>query len=92
MIRLARMAVQRGLSVRQVEEAVRRQRGEGSRAPKAGNAPEASPSVRDLEERLRRALGTRVRVVQKTQQSGHLEITYTSLDELDRLLERLLAQ
>jgi ParB family transcriptional regulator, chromosome partitioning protein len=89
-LRLARAVVARGLSVRQTEEAVRRQRGDGKRKPHAGKGPAASASVRDLETRLRRALGARVKVVQRTAQAGHLQIDYASLDELDRLLERLL--
>ncbi|MBI5477872.1 MAG: ParB/RepB/Spo0J family partition protein [Deltaproteobacteria bacterium] len=90
-LRLARAVVARGLSVRQTEEAVRRQRaGDGRRKAKGGKGPEPSASVRDLESRLRRALGTRVKVVQRSAQAGHLQIDYASLDELDRLLERLL--
>jgi ParB family transcriptional regulator, chromosome partitioning protein len=89
-LRLARAVAARGLSVRQTEEAVRRQRGDGKRKPQPGKTPAASASVRDLETRLRRSLGTRVKVVQRTAQAGHLQIDYTSLDELDRLLERLL--
>jgi ParB family chromosome partitioning protein len=90
-LRLARAVAARGLSVRQTEEAVRRLRaGGGKHGPKAGKGPEPSASVRDLESRLRRALGTRVKVVQRSAQAGHLQIDYASLDELDRLLERLL--
>jgi ParB family chromosome partitioning protein len=89
-LRLARAVAARGLSVRQTEEAVRRQRSGGKRAARAGKGPEPSASVRDLESRLRRALGARVKVVQRSAQAGHLQIDYASLDELDRLLERLL--
>jgi ParB family chromosome partitioning protein len=89
-LRLARTVAARGLSVRQTEDAVRRQRGGGKRAAKGGKGAEPSASVRDLESRLRRALGTKVKVVQRTAQAGHLQIDYASLDELDRLLERLL--
>jgi ParB family transcriptional regulator, chromosome partitioning protein len=89
-VRLARAVATRGLSVRQTEEAVRRQRGGGKSSANGDQAAEPSASVRDLEARLRRALGTRVKVVQRTTQAGHLQIEYASLDELDRLLERLL--
>ena len=92
LLRLARAIVARGLSVRQAEEAVRRERAGGARrgSKRGAKGPEPSASVRDLEGRLRRALGTRVKVVQRSAQAGHLQIDYGSLDELDRLLERLL--
>jgi ParB family chromosome partitioning protein len=89
-LRLARAVAARGLSVRQTEEAVRRLRAGGKRGAKSGKGPEPSASVRDLESRLRRARGARVKVVQRSAQAGHLQIDYASLDELDRLLERLL--
>ena len=50
----------------------------------------ASASARDLELRLSRGLGTRVRVVEVSPGTGHLEIHYGSLDQLDGLLRRLL--
>ena len=47
---------------------------------------EQSAAVRDLVARLQRRLGTRCRVVTRTAQAGHLEIEYTSLEELDGIL------
>ena len=73
----------RGLSVRQVESLVRRYK-EPPPPPRR-----ASPNIRDLEERLTRELKTRVRLV-AGKDRGRIEITYSSLDELDRLLEVLL--
>jgi len=46
--------------------------------------------VRDLETRLSRGLGTRVRVVEASPGRGQLAIHYGSLDELDRILAKLL--
>ena len=43
------------------------------------------PEIRKLETELERCLGTRVRVKDRTGR-GRLEIEYTSLDELDRIL------
>ncbi|HJZ85236.1 MAG TPA: ParB/RepB/Spo0J family partition protein [Polyangia bacterium] len=82
----ARRIVASGLSVRQVEALVRRAR-VGGGAGRAGQPPSAS--VRDLSERLQRALGTRVRVVDQGGK-GKIEVDWSSLDELDRLLEILL--
>ena len=89
MERMARVAAARELSVRQVEQLVRRER-----EPSAASAPaepsRPSASVRDLETRLARSLGTRVRVVEAGPGRGQLAIHYGSLDELDRILAKLL--
>ena len=45
--------------------------------------------MRDVEERLQRALGTRVQLNQSSKTSGMIEIHYHSLDELDGLILRL---
>jgi ParB family chromosome partitioning protein len=105
---LARKVVDKQLSVRATEGLARKPSAPaaspagGGAATETGKngtssaavAPAAGPSanVRDLEARLQRALGTRVRVVENTAQrsQGHLEIHYHSLEELDRLLDRLL--
>ena len=77
------------LSVRQTEALVRKLR----QPPKpAGDSPEAtppSPNVRDLEDRLTRALQTHVSL-HGSAKKGRIEIRYTSLDELDRILEVLM--
>jgi ParB family chromosome partitioning protein len=87
--KLARLTVARDLSVRQVEALVRRERQEAAvEAPK----PEPtgpSPAARDLMQRLERALGTRVKVVESDPTRGHLEIQYHSLDQLDGILDKI---
>jgi ParB family chromosome partitioning protein len=88
MERLARRIVARELSVRQVELLVRRER-HGKRAFAAQPA-RPSASARDLADRLSRALGTRVQVVEEGPGRGHLAVHYHSLDQLDALLARLL--
>lgn len=81
------------LSVRQTEGLVRRAQreptgGGDSASSKPGTAEPArkSASVRDVEERLQRALGTRVRLLETSKSTGHIEVQYHSLDELDRLI------
>ena len=86
--RLARQAASRGLSVRQVEAMVKRERENGNR-PAQQHAP-ASPAARDLVHRLEQALAVRVKLVQSSAKSGRLEIYYTSLDELDAILGKIL--
>ena len=61
----------------------------GKAKPQKDAPPQASASVRDVEERLQRALGARVTLRQKTPQSGIVEVHYHSLDQLDGLLLRL---
>jgi ParB family chromosome partitioning protein len=88
--RLARRVVARELSVRQVEALVKRERDGGDSAPAPSPAP-VSASARDLGERLTRALGTRVKVIEEGPGKGRLEISYHSLDQLDVVLSRILS-
>ena len=86
--RLARQAISRGLSVRQVESLVKRER-ESYDRPAAPPAQQ-SPAVRDLVRKLEHALATKVKLVETSPKSGHLEIYYASLDELDAVLAKIL--
>jgi ParB family chromosome partitioning protein len=86
--RLARATVSRGLSVRQVESHVRRERTRAETPP--APAPRPSPAARDLTERLQRHLQTRVRLVETGPGKGHMEIHFGSLDELDSLLAKIM--
>jgi hypothetical protein len=45
------------------------------------------PVLRDIESRLQRLLGTRVKIV-GTSESGHFEIAYFNRDDLDRLIRQ----
>lgn len=83
---VAREVVKRGLSVRQAEALVRRQT-HGTMGRKKGRGNQ-SADWRDLELRLQRATGTRVRIVGKADR-GHIELPYTSQDELERLTAHL---
>jgi ParB family chromosome partitioning protein len=91
MEKLARKIVASELSVRRVEELVRRSR-DGSKTPQpAASAPRTpSASARDLAMRLTRTLGTRVEVLEVGKERGQIAIHYHSLDQLDALLERLM--
>jgi ParB family chromosome partitioning protein len=80
---LARLAVERGLSVREVE----RRAQAGPTVGKRRTRPE-DPYVRDLETRLQRALSTEVRLEPKGK-GGRISIRYHDADELDRLLDAL---
>ncbi len=80
----------KGLSVRQTEELVRRrQRREAARKTRTSVPPD--PDVRDLEERLAAALGAKV-AIQHGAKKGRVVIEYHSLDELDGIIGRLLPE
>jgi ParB family chromosome partitioning protein len=84
MIEIAEKAARGKLPVRKVEALVRAAK--APVPPAKGNAkPGKSASVRDLEARLMRRLGTKVEV-RDDAGKGELAITYASLDELDRIL------
>jgi len=86
--RAATEVIARRLSVRQTESLVRRLKvGEAPPAPKEESSGRAE--VRAIEERLQRALGTRVRLVDRGKGRGKIEIEYFSYEELDRLLEAM---
>jgi ParB family chromosome partitioning protein len=80
---LARLAVEQGLSVRELERRARA----GPTVGKRRSRPE-NPYVRDLETRLQRALATEVRL-RVQGKGGRIEVRYHDPDELDRLLELL---
>jgi len=75
------------LSVRQTEELVRR-----LRTPRettgARSAPTPDPELERVEEDLRRALGTKVRMA-RSRRGGRIVIEYYSDEELSRLYDRL---
>ncbi len=79
--------VEQDLSVRQTEELVRRLR--TPREAKIAAAPTADPDLERVEEDLRRALGTKVRLA-RSRRGGRIVIDYYSDDELGRLYERLM--
>ena len=91
---LLERAVRQGLSVRQVEKAVRAANSAGQTAPSAktkGGASSAhrEPWVADAESRLREALETQVAVEHRKGGQGQLTIRYHDTEELDRLLNKL---
>lgn len=84
----ARAVASEGLSVRATEALVRKR----LRPPAPKPAPaQKSASVRDVENRLTKALGAAVSLQERgAGKGGRIEIKYADLDDLDRLLERLL--
>jgi ParB family chromosome partitioning protein len=82
--RVAREIVARGVSVREAEGLVRRESAPPQRKTPAPN----DPNTRAAEDRLKLALGTRVRIVRKGT-GGRIEIDFGNEDELQRLFDAL---
>jgi len=88
-IEISEKAAAQGLSVRQVESLVQQLT---FQRPKKGGAKGDSrqdPNVKAASDDLERALGTRVRIVELSDQRGRIEIEYYSQTELDRLFQRI---
>lgn len=91
---LARVVVAQGLSVREVEQRVRaaansRKSGTAVAAPSDGRSAE----VRQIEDRLRKRLGTDVRIVQAGKSSnGELRIPFYGNEDFERVLELILGK
>jgi len=91
-IKASRAAMEKDLSVRALEKLVRdllaggpaaAPEGAGGRAPKR-------PLIRNLEEAFVRALGTKVEITESRRKGkGRIVIHYGSLDDFDRISERL---
>lgn len=84
---MAKRIVDENLSVRQVEAIVNRS---NAHKRKAKSARHLSAEIVDLETRLTHFLGTQARIFpRKNQKEGRVEIQYFSLDDLDRVLQKI---
>lgn len=87
---MASRAADEGLSVRELERLLKA----GGKTPVSGRKKQkpqpADPNVLDLEDRLSKSLGTKVRVKHRGKKGGTIEIEYYSLEQLDGLLEKML--
>ncbi len=86
---MARKAAKGGYSVRQVERLVKRETRGVKKAPgKRGASGEDAERAR-LEEALQEQLGTRVKIHLEKTGKGRIEVAFYSLEDLERLAERL---
>ena len=84
---MAKRIVEENLSVRQVEAIVNRS---NAHKRKAKSARHLSAEIVDLETRLTHYLGTQAKIYpRKNQKEGRVEIQYFSLDDLDRVLQKI---
>jgi ParB family chromosome partitioning protein len=85
---VAEKASSQGLSVRQVERVV--QRMNELRKPETETPQDAN--VKAAADELMRVLGTRVRIVERSENRGRIEIEYYSQDELDRVYQLIVGR
>ncbi len=93
---LAQAAIAEGLSVRQVEARAKAARdgaragaGAGRAAPGPGGGAEKDADTRMLEGDLSAAIGMAVQITHAGPDGGEVRIRYRSLEDLDRLCQRL---
>jgi ParB family chromosome partitioning protein len=91
MVRMSREVLKRGLSVRQVEKLVRLEKTRAKEAQAGAEDPyETLPgggeAVKRETEALIRRLGTKVRIQLTQGRKGRIEIDFSSVDELNRLI------
>lgn len=89
MVALAREIVARGLTVRDVEQRLKLESPNGSKAKKSRSSGEraTSASVNTTETLMRRRLQTDVDVLRKDDGTGSFTVRFYSDDDLERLLE-----
>lgn len=89
-IEIGEKAAAQGLSVRQVEALVQELTAD---RPKSGGTSrkeqKLDPNVKAAVEELERVLGTRVKIIELSEQRGRIEIEYYSQAELDRLFQQI---
>ncbi|MGC9260558.1 MAG: ParB/RepB/Spo0J family partition protein [Phycisphaerae bacterium] len=83
-ISLAALAAQQGLSVRRLETLALESGAAAPRLPKSGSV--RTPNVLDMEQRLSRQLGTKIRIIPgRKKGAGKVVIQYFSVDEFQRI-------
>ena len=80
---VAEKSAAQGFSVRQVERLVKKM----NEPREPSEAPLQDPNIKAAVGSLEAALGTRVRIVEKSDQRGRIEIEYYSQEELQRIYE-----
>lgn len=80
---LGQMAIDKGWSVRQMEQAAQ----EPEKVP--AEPKKADPNIKSLENHLAENLGAKVKIKHSASGRGRLEIAYSDLDELDRIIAQI---
>ena len=86
--RIARQIIDGGLSVRATEQLVQKA---SEAKPARRSAPQAiDPNIKAAETKLRRALGTQVKILQAADGRGKVEISFFNTQDLDRIYSLLI--
>jgi len=89
--RVARQVIEKGLSVRATEALVRKSLEPRTERAKSHAQASDDPNVRAAETKLRRALGTQVRILQGAHNGpGRIEIGFFNNQDLDRVYQALI--
>ena len=88
---VARQIINNDLSVRATEDIVRKRTERTATTRRAPAAATVDPNVRAAESKLRRALGTQVRILEDGTGAGKLEISYFNRQDLDRLYSMIMS-
>ena len=88
---LADKAAAEGMSVRQVERAVQKMN-EDRDPSEPKPEPKLDPNVKAALEELERHLGTRVKIAEKGQGRGKIEIEFYSMEDLDRIYSLIVGE
>jgi len=88
-LELAQLAIGQGFSVRELERRI--QAAQRPDPASSSNGPEKSPHIQELEREWTRTLGTKVTIKPRGQKGhrGCIVIDFYSLDDFDRIRERL---
>ncbi len=86
---IARRVVRQAMTVRAVEKYVRSLDADGNEVPVSANAPVADPDIERLSKKLGDKLGAKVQITHKGSGSGKLQISYSSVSELQGILAHI---
>ncbi len=84
---LAERIIDEQLSVRETEKAVKSILNKEEKAPKPALANESL--YQTIEEKMKRKIGTKVKIKRKGENKGKIEIDYYSADDLEKIIELL---
>lgn len=89
-LKIAERIVEKSLSVRETEKLVKDSaKPAAEEKKKAEINPAVEAAYRTSEDKLKQILGTKVAIQHKDENKGKIEISYYSLDELERIMDML---
>ncbi len=90
-IALAKRIVEENLSVRETERIVNetKEKTEKKDTPEKKKPQNKERAYREAEDKMKEALGTKVEIKKRNEKEGKIEISYYSIDELERIIEMI---